>query len=244
VALQADIREVSRLFATGVLLLALAAPAAAQAPPKPDDVQRIERAVLALSEAKRAAAGEVARNRRVADRALAACERSGPGWNKIRAVRVAAQRGLYTRGARMLWRELGALAAEGAAFEAYRPGFERFLARLESPLSDPVLQAGAKAWSQRVELYAAYTHLGTCRSFNRLAGGARQFPETVRSDYLVGDIYNRMVRFVDATKRRAASAHWGSRYASALEAARMRLVALGGNEGYATFFAFGHSLRG
>lgn len=235
----------SRLFATALLLLlVLAAPAAAQAPPKPDDVQRIEKAVLALSAAKGAAAGDVSRNRREADKALAACQSSGPGWDKIRAVRVTAQRRLYTRGARLLWRELGALSAEHAAFEAYRPGFERFLARLESPLADPVLQAGAEAWRQRVKLYAAYTHFGTCRSFNRLTRRARQFPETVRSDYLVGDIYNRMVRFVDTKKRRAAGAHWGSRYASALEAARTQLVALGGNEGYATFFAFGHSLRG
>ena len=53
-----------------------------------------------------------------------------------------------------------------------------------------------------------------------------------------------MVRFVDAKKRKAARAHWGSRYSSALEAARRQLVALGGDEGYATYFAFGHSLRG
>jgi hypothetical protein len=34
------------------------------------------------------------------------------------------------------------------------------------------------------------------------------------------------------------------RYDAALQAARDRLVALGGNDGYATFFSFGHSLRG
>lgn len=221
----------------------LAAPAAAQAPPKPEDVQRIEKAVLALSTAKRDARGQVADSRRAAERALAACQSSGPGWRKIRAVRVVAQRRLYARGARVLHRELGALAAEAAAFEAYRPGFERFLERLEDPFSDPVLQAGAEAWRQRMKLYAAYTPFGTCRSFNRLARRARQFPETVRSDYLVGDVYNRMIRFVDAKKRKAASAHWGSRYSSALEGARARIVELGGNEGYATFFEFGHSLR-
>jgi hypothetical protein len=46
------------------------------------------------------------------------------------------------------------------------------------------------------------------------------------------------------SRRKAAARHWGSRYDAALRAARDRLVALGGNEGWATFFAFGHSLRG
>jgi hypothetical protein len=234
---------VSRLFATAFVLFVLVAPAAAQARAKPDDVQRIDRAVLALAMAKRAAAGEVAHNRRAADAALAACRSSGPGWGKIRAVGVSTQRRLYTRGARLLWKELGDLAAEGAAFDAYRPGFERFLSRLEGRLSDPVLAAGAEAWRRRMALYAAYTDFGTCRTFNRLAARARQFPRTVRSDYLIGGVYNRMVRFVDAKKRIAAGTHWGSRYSAALEAARAQLVALGGNEGYATFFAFGHSLR-
>jgi hypothetical protein len=221
-------------------MLLLAAPAAAQAP---DDVQRIEKAVVALAIAKRAAAGQVAENRRAAVKALAVCKSSGPGWSKIRSVGVAAQRRLYARGARTLWKELGDLATEGAAFEAYRPGFERFLSRLESPFSDPLLAAGAEAWRQRVELYAAYTPLGTCQSFNRLARRAREFPESFRADYLAGDIYNRMTRFVDSAKRKAARAHWGSRDSSALEAARGQLVALGGDEGYAAFFAFGHSLR-
>ena len=240
---RADIRDVSRHLATGLLMLVLAAPAAAQAQAKPDDVQRLENAVTALATAKRAAAGQVAENRRAAVKALAACKGSGSGWRKIRAVGVAAQRRLYARGARVLWKELGDLAAEGAAFEAYRPGFERFLSRLESPISDPVLAAGAEAWRQRVKLYAAYTPLGTCRSFNRLARRARQFPESFRADYLAGDIYNRMTRFVDSAKRKAARAHWGSRYSLALDAARGQLVALGGDEGYAAYFAFGHSLR-
>ncbi|HYN51451.1 MAG TPA: hypothetical protein VES62_11045 [Thermoleophilaceae bacterium] len=230
----------SRHVATGLLILLFAAPAAAQAP---DDVQRIEKAVVALAIAKRAAAGQVAENRRAAVKALAACKSSGPGWSKIRSVGVAAQRRLYARGARTLWKELGDLATEGAAFEAYRPGFERFLSRLESPFSDPLLAAGAEAWRQRIKLYAAYTPLGTCRIFNRLARRARQFPESFRADYLAGDVYNRMTRFVDTAKRKAARSHWGSRYSSALEAARGQLVALGGDEGYAAFFAFGHSLR-
>jgi alpha-beta hydrolase superfamily lysophospholipase len=45
-------------------------------------------------------------------------------------------------------------------------------------------------------------------------------------------------------RAREARRHWGARYAAALEAARDRLIELGANDGYATFFAFGHSLRG
>jgi hypothetical protein len=240
------IRFVGRLAVTSlVAAVLLAAPAAgAQAPPKPEDVQRVERAVLELSAAKRDLAGEVAAGKRAAERVLAKCRSKGPGWARIRAVRVPAQRGLYTRGARTLWRDLAEVAAERAAFEAYRRPFERFLSRFEPPLADPVLHAGVEAWSKRVALYAAYTPVGTCRTFNRLASRARQFPANVEADYLAGDIYNRMVRFVDDTKRKAARRHWGSRYERALDAARAQLVALGGNEGYATFFAFGHSLRG
>ena len=236
-------RAVIAVVAASAAIAAVPA-AGAQLPAKPEDVRRLERAVLELSAAKHAVAGEVATGKRAAQAALAKCRRRGPGWAKIRSVRVPAQRGLYTRGARMLWRDLGEVAADHAAFQAYRRPFERFLSRFELPLADPVLQAGVEAWRRRVALYAAYTPIGTCRSFNRLASRARQFREGVEADYRAGDIYNGMVRFVDDTKRKAARRHWGSRYARALDAARAQLVALDGNEGYATFFAFGHSLRG
>lgn len=110
----------------------------------------------------------------------------------------------------MLWKELGDLAAERAAFEAYRPGFERFLSRLESPFSHPLLAAGADARRKRIKLYAAYTPLATCRSFNRLARRAREFPGSLRADYLAGDIYNRMTSFVD-TASAGQRAHTGVR---------------------------------
>jgi len=171
---------VTRPLAIAVLALAaLAAPAGAQVVEKPEDVQRVERAVLDLSATKRNLAGEVAASRRAAERALAKCRTAGPGWARIRSVRVPAQRSLYARGARILWRNLGEVAAEHAAFEAYRRPFERFVSRFEPPLGDPVLQAGVEAWNKRIALYAAYTPIGTCRSFNRLAKRARQFPENV-----------------------------------------------------------------
>jgi hypothetical protein len=249
-----DLRHVSRqlaiavalLAAVGMLLAAMAWSTAArgQAPEKTADVLRIERGVTELAPAKRAAAGEVASNRRAAARALAKCEDEGPGWEAIRAVKVPAQRSLYRRGARTLWQALGEVAAERAAFDAYRPAFERFLRRFDPALADPALQAGVAAWRKRLALYEAYTPIGTCRRFNRLATRARQFPPNVEADYKAGAIYQRMARFVDDTKRAAARRHWGSRHDAALRAARERLIELGGNEGYATFFAFGHSLRG
>jgi hypothetical protein len=229
------------LLAALCAALAAAAPAAAQ---QPEDVVRVEAAVVQLANAKRAAADEVAAGKRTAARALRRCESSGPGWDRIRAVRVPAQRSLFRRGAKRLWRDLGEVAAEGAAFEAYLKPFERFVRRLERPLSDPVLRAGVEAWRKRIAYYEAATGFGTCRTFERLLRPVRQFEENVRADYLAGDVYNRMVRFVPATRRRAAARHWGGRYDGALRAARAQLVALGGDAGYATFFAFGHSLRG
>ena len=118
------------------------------------------------------------------------------------------------------------------------------MARFEQPLADPVLQAGVDAWRKRIVYYEAATGFGTCKTFERLLKPVRQFAENVRADYLAGDIYNKMVRFVSDSRRKAAARHWGSRYDAALRAARTQLVALGGNDGYATFFAFGHSLRG
>jgi hypothetical protein len=237
-------RSLPVTFVAVLAALAGAATAGAEIAPKPEDVQRVERAVTELAAAKRSAAGQVAANQRAAAKALGACKTGGPGWKRIRAVRVPAQRSLYTRGARTLWKELGEVVVERAALDAYRRPFERFVSRFERPLDDPLLQAGADAWRKRLALYEAMTGFGTCATFERLLAPVRQFAENVRADYLAGDLYNRMVRFVADSRRKAAARHWGSRYDAALRAARERLVALGGNEGLATFFAFGHSLRG
>ena len=228
-----------------VALLGLAAPAAAQdSSAKPEDVQRIEQAITGLANAKRAAAGDVAERERAGLKALEACKSRGKGWKRIRAVKVRVQRGLYTRGGRELWKGLAEVAAERAALDAYRPGFERFLSRFDTPLADPVLQAGVEAWRSRIAYYEAATGFATCKHFEKLLKRVRQFEENVRADYLAGDIYNKMVRFVADGRRKAATRHWPSRHDAALKAARTQLVALGGNDGYATFFAFGHSLRG
>jgi hypothetical protein len=76
------------LVAVCVLAAAMAWSTAARGdePEKPEDVQRVERAVTELAAAKRAAAGEVRANKQAATKALSKCESSGPGWKAIRAV--------------------------------------------------------------------------------------------------------------------------------------------------------------
>jgi hypothetical protein len=229
------------LVATLGATLAVAPSAAAQ---KPEDVVRMENAVTQLAAAKRGAASDVAANERANAQALLKCKSGGPGWKRIRAVKVAAQRGLYTRGAKQLWKDLNEVAVERAALDAYRAAFERFLGRFDRSLTDPVLQAGIDAWRKRIALYEASTGFATCKAFEKLLKPVRQFKENVRADYLAGDIYNKMVRFVADRRRQAATRHWGSRYDAALSAARAQLVALGGDAGYAAYFSYGHSLRG
>jgi hypothetical protein len=224
--------------------LAAASPAGAQTPQKPEDVVRTENAVIELAKAKRAVADEVAAGKRAGARALRRCKRRGPGWERIRAVRVPAQRSLYRRGAKKLWKYLNEVAGETAALDAYRKPFERFVERLDGRLADPVLQAGVGAWRRRIAYYKAATGFGTCKTFERRLKRVRQLQETVPADYVAGDIYHSMVRFVPNRRRRAARRHWGAGYQAALLSARTQLIALGGDPGYATFFAFGHSLRG
>ena len=226
-------------LATAAALLALAAPAAAQ---KPEDVSRVESAIVELSKLKRGSESEVAAHRRAAQAALGACRTKGPGWARLRKVRDAAQRNAYARGAKRLWGALDQVASEGAWVDVYAPHFQRFLRRFETPLSDPVLQAGIEAQRKRFAFNQAAYSFGTCATFNTLMKKVREFKiggsHGVSGDYYAGKIYNDFVRYVPKRQQAAARAHWGSRHDSALEAARDQLKALGGDEGYANYFAF------
>ena len=221
--------------------LALAAPAAAQSP-KPADVVRVESAVVELATQKRAAQAQVSARTRAAQNALGACRSKGTGWSRIRGVRDRAQRNAYARGARALWASLNDVAAEGAWVEVYTPYFERFLRRFDAPLSDPVLQAGVDAQRRRLAYDQAAYSFGTCATFNTVLKKVREFKiggnHGVSGDYYAGKIYNDFVRYVGNRQRSAARAHWDSRDDNALEAARAQLKALGGDEGYANYFAF------
>jgi hypothetical protein len=228
-------------IAVTAAFLALAAPAAAQSA-KPADVTRIENAVVELAKQKSGAAGQVSVRRRAAQAALGACRTKGTGWTRIRKVRDRAQRDAYARGARALWNGLNGVAAEGAWVEVYTPFFERFLNRFETPLSDPVLQAGIAAQRRRLAYDKAAYSFGTCATFNTQLGKVREFKiggsHGVSGDYYAGKIYNGFVRYVANRQRAAARAHWGSREDGALAAARDQLKALGGDQGYASYFAF------
>ena len=89
---------------------------------------------------------------RAAESAIGACRTGGPGWARVRKVRDASQRNAYARGAKTLWTNLKTTAVEGAWVEVYTPHFERFLRRFDTPLSDPVLQAGIDAQRQAARL--------------------------------------------------------------------------------------------
>jgi hypothetical protein len=228
-------------IAATATFLTLAAPAAAQSP-KPADVTRIENAVVELAEQKGGAKAEVSARSRAAQNAMGACRTKGTGWSRIRRVRDRAQRDAYARGARALWNGLNGVAAEGAWVEVYTPYFERFLNRFDTPLSDPVLQAGVEAQRKRFAYNNAAYSFGTCATFNTQLRKVREFKiggsHGVSGDYYAGKIYGGFVRYVSNRQRAAARAHWGSREDAAIDAARNQLKALGGDQGYANYFAF------
>jgi hypothetical protein len=231
-----------RALVASLMVVGLAlAPAAAQAQ-KPADVTRIESAVVELAKQKHSAEGQRNARERAATNALAACRSQGSGWTRIRRVRDAAQRNAYARGASALWKNLGEVATEGAWVEVYTPYFERFLRRFDNPLSDPVLQAGVDAQRKRLAYDQAAYSFGTCATFNTALQKVREFKvggsHGVSGDYYAGKIYNDFLRYVSNRQRAAARAHWGSRYDTAIDAARDQLKALGGDEGYANYFAF------
>jgi hypothetical protein len=224
------------LFALGAV-----APASAQVQ-RPADVLRIESAMSELAKQKNGADGQVSAHVRAATGALGACRTRGSGWTRIRGVRDRAQRNAYARGAKALWRNLNTVATESAWVDVYGPFFERFLHRFDTPLSDPVLQAGVEAQRQRLVYNRAAYSFGTCATFNTALKKVREFKvggdHGVSGDYYAGKIYNDFVRYVSNRQRAAARSHWGSRYDNALDAASAQLKALGGNEGIANYFRF------
>jgi hypothetical protein len=237
----------TRPIVLATALLALLAPAGATAADLAGDVTRVQSAVRDLSDAKRAAKGEVPRRERRAVRALAKCRINGPGWERIRAVNDPSQRNAYARGARILWRNLNDVARTGAALETYRPAFERFLARFERPMTDPVLQAGIDALRGRIAYLEGAYGFGTCRRFERLLRRVREYrvggDAGVGGDYRAGRIFNTFKEHVSAEQRRADRRHGGSTYARRLDAAEARLVELGGDPGYAAYFSGAWSLK-
>ena len=232
-------------FAIGLtVLLALvvaATPAAAQVT-RPADVLRVESAMSELGRQKEASRAQVDARAAAAQRALRKCRTRGKGWARIRAVRDASQRNAYARGARTLWANLGKVVWDGARVEVFTPHYERFLASFATPVADPVIQAGIDAQRKRLAYEQAAWSFGTCGTFNKMLRKVKEFKiggsHGVAGDYHAGRIHNIFAGYVASRQRAAARAHWKSSSQGALEAARDRLKALGGNEGLANYFVF------
>jgi hypothetical protein len=221
--------------------LSVAAPAAGA--DRPADVQRTEAAVLELDRAKRSLAGEIAARRSAIEHSLGRCKSRGKGWKRLGKVRNASQRQTYRRGARFLWSELHRVALDRAAFEVERPVFERFLGHFQQPLADPVLQAGVDAHRHRLAFYADSTSFAGCATFEKLMKSVRGFGGDATGDARAGDVYTKLTAYVTGREAAATRKDWGSRYERALQAARQHLKDLGGNAGYADYFAFALALR-
>ncbi len=233
----------TRLATSLTVLLALvaAAPAAAQVT-RPADVLRVESAMSELGRLKEASRAQVDSRTAAAQRALRKCRTGGRGWKRIRAVRDASQRNAYARGARTLWANLGKVVVDGARVEVFMPHYERFLRRFETPVSDPVIQAGIEAQGKRLAYENAAWSFGTCGTFNKLLKKVKEFKiggrHGVAGDYYAGRIHNIFVGYVASRQRAAARTPRTGSAPSALAAARDPLKALGGNEGLANYFVF------
>jgi hypothetical protein len=231
-------------LALSVLCAALfAAAPAAGAADRPQDVQRAEGAVLQLDRAKRSLVGEVSDRQAAVERSLRKCKSKGKGWKRLRRVRNPSQIRSYRRGAKILWSELHRVALDRAALDVDRSIFQRFLARFEPPLGDPVLEAGVDAHRHRLAFYEDATSFATCKTFNRLMRSVRGFRAGAEGDARAGDVFTKLSTYVRDREAAATRKNWGSRYERALQAARERLKALGGNGGYADYFAFALALR-
>jgi hypothetical protein len=230
-------------LALTVLCAALFVAAPAVAADRPQDVQRVERAVLELDRAKRSLVGDVSNRQAALERSLGSCKSKGKGWKRLRRVRNRSQVRTYRRAARMLWAELHRVAHDRGALEVDRPIFERFLSHFDTPVGDPVLAAGVDAHRHRLAYYEAATSFATCKTFNRLMRSVRPFGGNAEGDARAGDVFTKLSTYVANREAAAVRKYWGSRYERALQAARVQLKALGGNGGYADYFAFALALR-
>ena len=235
-----------RLLALSLALacaaLSVAVPMAAGAD-RPADVKRTEAAVIELDKAKRSLVGRISAHQGELLHALGRCKSRGKGWARLKKVRSGSQRRIYRKGARLLWSALQRVAVDRAAFEVEQPAFERFLSHFQQPLGDPVLQAGADAQRHRMAFYEDSTSWATCGTFNRLMKSVRGFGTDATGDARAGDVYTKLTFYVTRRTAAATRKDWGSRYERALQAARQRLNDLGGNGGYADYFAFALALR-
>jgi hypothetical protein len=237
-------KTMTRLLAlTLITLIAGLSAASTAAADRPADVQRIERAVLELDRAKRSLTGEIAARQSAVDRELKRCKTGGKAWKRIKKVRNGAQRHSYRNGARLLWSELHRVALDRAALDVEHPIFDRFLGHFSTPVGDPLLQAGIDAHRRHLAYYEAATSFSTCKTFGKLMKSVRNYGTDATGDALAGDVFTKLTSYVRNNEASAVRKYYGSREVRALNAAKQQLIALGGNGGYANYFAFAFSLR-
>jgi hypothetical protein len=215
-----------------------------------DELVPLERATTELGRAKRSAARGIARLSSAT--ALRPCLRGGPGWKRIRAVRHAPQRVLYTASARRLLADMRLLLdGQRPRIVALEPAFERFVAQLRSAgVSTPVLRDAVAAHARRLAAYRGLRSVkASCRVFNRLTKRVREFPtrsaaQIVRADYRTAPIARRIERHV-SNQLKAIDRRNGITYrdADVLAEAAETIVDLGGSQGFATGFQYALSLR-
>jgi hypothetical protein len=258
VVLGSDLRgriALAALAATFLLGAGLADGAHAQATSNATaagDLQKIEHAAAELGRAKRSASGTVARLSGRSNGVLGACTSGGPGWKKIRHVKHAPQRALYTAAARRLLADMKLLIdQQQSRIVAYESAFERFVTALRNAhVSQPLLAEAVAAQGRRLASYKQIRAVeANCNVFNKLVSKVREFPtrtaaQVVRVDYRSTPIARRIERHISnqlrAIDRRVGIA-WGD--VATLDRAADLMVSLGGNPGYALGFQYALSLR-
>ncbi len=223
-----------------------------------DDEDYVDEEVVALQEAtgdlgraKRAAAGKVARLSSSSS-VLRPCLRGGPGWKRIRAIKHAPQRALYTAAARRLLADMKLLLdGQQPRIVVYESAFQRFVSELRAaPVSDPTLSEAIAAQARRVASYHDIRAIkANCAVFNKLTKRVREFPtrtaaQIVRADYRATPLARKIQRNISDQLTKIDRRH-GITYRDAekLADAAELMVDLGGEPGYATGFQYALSLR-
>ncbi len=216
-----------------------------------EEILALQEATGDLGRAKRAAASKVARLSSSSS-VLRPCQRGGPGWKRIRAIKHAPQRALYTASARRLLADMKLLLdGQQPRIVVYEPAFQRFVAQIRSaPVSDPTLRDAVAAQARRVASYHDIRAIkANCAVFNKLTKRVREFPtrtaaQIVRADYRATPLARKIQRNISDQLTRIDRRH-GITYRDAeklAEAAEL-MVELGGEPGYATGFQYALSLR-
>jgi hypothetical protein len=239
--------EGMRTLLSALLILSLAAVLAVPASAAPNalangEAEGMRQAVNELWQAKAAAKPAQAALLAQATRSMGKCRTKGKGWKRLRKIKDGAQRRLYASGARILWKELFALAQERARLQPLRGAMGSYVNRIESAgVKDPVLVAGVAAQRRRLGIQEVLVKDGTCKVFEarmrKVHAIKRKGQAQAHFDSAAGAIYGKLARYI-SKKRIVAS----RQYESELEAAFDRLVELGMKEGDANGFLYALSL--